>query len=86
MGTYCCEVPKAGIGRIATHSFRHSFRSWMGASGIPVAIQKELMRHSTVGMTLSYGTTFDAELKAASGKISDLVFNRNGSQTDHNPS
>lgn len=78
---------KAGInGRIATHTFRHSFRSWMGASGIPVAIQKELMRHSTVGMTLSYGTTFDAELKEASEKISDLVFNRNGSQTDRDAS
>jgi integrase len=78
---------KAGIsGRIATHTFRHSFRSWMGAAGIPVAIQRELMRHSTVGMTLSYGTTFDAELESASGKISDLVFNKNGSQTDHNPS
>lgn len=70
---------KAGVGKIATHSFRHSFRSWLGASGVPVATQKELMRHTTIGMTLNYGTTFDAELKAASCKVSDLVF-ANGSQ------
>ena len=64
----------AGIGTLATHAFRHSFRSWMGAEGIPVAIQKELMRHSTIGMTLRYGTTFDAQLKDASSKVADRIF------------
>jgi integrase len=74
----------AGIGKVTTHAFRHSFRSWLGAEGVPLAIQKELMRHSTIGMTLRYGTTFDAQLKDASSKIADLVFangSRDGSQT-----
>jgi len=70
----------AGLGKISTHAFRHSFRSWLGAKGIPVAIQKELMRHSTIGMTLRYGTTFDAQLKDASSKIAELVF-ANASQS-----
>lgn len=68
----------AGVGKLSTHAFRHSFRSWMGAQGIPVAIQKELMRHSTIGMTLRYGTTFDAQLKDASSTVAGLVF-ANGS-------
>jgi len=55
-----------------------------GAVGVPILTEKELMRHSAVGMTLAYGTTFDAELKAASDRIAELVFSdgsRDGSQT-----
>lgn len=75
---------RVGIGRLSTNAFRHSFRSWLGAEGIPVAVQKELMRHSTSGMTLRYGTTFDAQLKDASARVANLVFangSHNGSQT-----
>jgi integrase len=76
---------KAGIGKIATHTFRHSFRSWLGASGIPLGVQKELMRHSTIGMTLCYGQTFDPQLKAASDTVADLIF-ASGSDADHSAS
>jgi len=38
------------------------------------------MRHSTIGMTLNDGTTFDPELKAASSRISGLVLG-DGSQS-----
>ena len=70
---------QVGIGKIATHTFRHSFRSWMGAEGIPLEVQRQLMRHTTIGMTLNYGCTQDPTLKAASTRISALIF-ANGSQ------
>jgi len=64
----------AGIGKFGTHTFRHSFRTWLGASGVPVELQRELMRHSTIGMTLRYGETFDPAVKAAGDKVADLLF------------
>jgi integrase len=54
---------QVGISKIATHTFRHSFRSWMGAEGIPLEVQRQLMRHTTIGMTLNYGCTQDPTLK-----------------------
>jgi integrase len=66
----------AGIGKFGTHTFRHSFRTWLGASGVPVELQKELMRHSTITMTLKYGETFDPAVKAASSKVAEMIFPR----------
>lgn len=50
----------------------------MGVEGIRVAMQKELMRRSTMGMTLRHSPTFDAPLKDASSRVAKLVF-ANGS-------
>jgi integrase len=35
---------KAGIGRLGTHTFRHTYRSWLDAVGTPIAVQQKLMR------------------------------------------
>lgn len=65
----------AGIGKLTTHAFRHSFRTWLNQTGAPIATQQKLMRHSSIAMTMdTYGTTFDSELTAASGKVADRVF------------
>ena len=73
----------AGIGKLTTHAFRHSFRTWLNQTGAPVATQQKLMRHSSLAMTMdTYGTTFDAELTAASSKVAERVFaigSQNGS-------
>jgi hypothetical protein len=36
----------AGIGKLGTHSFRHTHRAWLDAVGTPVAVQQKMMRHS----------------------------------------
>jgi hypothetical protein len=36
----------AGIGKLTTHAFRHSFRTWLNQTGAPIATQQRLMRHS----------------------------------------
>jgi integrase len=65
----------AGLGKLTTHAFRHSFRTWLNQTGAPIATQQRLMRHSSLAMTMdTYGTTFDAELTAASNKVAERVF------------
>lgn len=39
---------EAGIGKLGTHSFRHTYRSWLDAVGTPVAVQQKLMRHTDI--------------------------------------
>lgn len=72
----------AGIGHLTTHAFRHTHRTWLNATGTPIATQKKLMRHSTITMTMdTYGTVFDGEMAAASRKVAQLAFSTNGTQT-----
>jgi integrase len=77
----------AGLGHITTHSFRHSFRTWLNQTGAPIGTQQKLMRHSTVAMTMdTYGTVFDKELTAASSKVAELAFQGNGAQAERKSS
>ena len=65
----------AGIGYLTTHAFRHTYRTWLNATGTPIATQQKLMRHSTITMTMdTYGTVFDDEMTAASGRVAALAF------------
>ena len=63
-----------GLGRISTHVFRHSFRSWLDAAGTAITVQRELMRHSDIRMTLNtYGGVITGEQREAAAKIAALV-------------
>jgi len=45
-----------GLGRVTWHSFRHSCRAWLDAKGVPVGVQKDLLRHADVATTMNvYG-------------------------------
>ena len=71
----------ARIGHLGTHAFRHTFRTWLNATGTPIATQQKLMRHTDIRTTMNvYGTVFDDEMTTASGKVARLVFPVNGSQ------
>lgn len=64
----------AGIGHIGTHSFRHTYRSWLDAVGTPIAVQQRLMRHSDIRTTMNiYGTVVTDEMEIASSKIAGLA-------------
>jgi len=46
----------AGIGKLATHTMRHSYRAWLDAVGTPIAVQQKLMRHADIRTTMNiYG-------------------------------
>jgi hypothetical protein len=43
---------KAGLKPLGWHALRHSYRTWLGEKGTGPEVQKELMRYSTIAMSL----------------------------------
>ena len=67
---------KAGIGRLGTHSLRHTYRSWLDAVGTPVAVQQKLMRHADIRTTMNiYGDIVTDEMAVATEKVTRLALN-----------
>ncbi len=65
---------RAGIDRIGTHTFRHSFRSWLDAIGTPIALQQKLMRHSDIRTTMNiYGDVMPGEMRKAHDSLAQKV-------------
>lgn len=55
---------------IGWHTFRHSYRAWLGEKGAKMDIQKDLMRHSNISTTMDiYGGTFPEGLREANEKV-----------------
>jgi integrase len=68
----------AGIGHVSTHSFRHSYRSWLSSIGTGLDVTKLLMRHSTIAMSMdTYGDVIGDEASKATLKIAELAFRGN---------
>jgi integrase len=64
----------AGIGKLGTHSFRHTYRSWLDAVGTAITVQQKLMRHSDIQTTLNiYGDVVADEMQQAGSKIAALA-------------
>ena len=65
---------KAGIGRLGTHSLRHTYRSWLDSVGTPVGVQQRLMRHADIRTTMNiYGDAVTEDMAKAHGKIVRLA-------------
>ena len=68
---------RAGIDRIGTHTFRHSFRSWLDSMGTPIALQQKLMRHSDIRTTMNiYGDVVTDQESQAHSKVVGLALSR----------
>jgi len=68
---------QAGIGKLGTHSLRHSYRSWLDAVGTAIAVQQKLMRHSDIRTTLDvYGDVVTDEMAQAHSKVVRLAIPR----------
>jgi integrase len=79
----CVEINRAaqvtGIGHIGTHTFRHTYRSWLDAVGTSVAVQQKMMRHSDIRTTMNiYGDVVTDEMNTAGIKVAQLAFRGNG--------
>lgn len=73
----------AKIGHVGTHTFRHTYRSWLDAVGTGVAVQQKMMRHADIRTTFNiYGDVVTDEMTAASAKVAELAFHTNGAQTE----
>ena len=65
---------KAGIGKLSTHTLRHSYRSWLDAVGTPIAVQQKLMRHTDIRTTMNlYGDVVTDEMAQAHSKVVGLA-------------
>lgn len=64
----------AGIGRLGTHAFRHTYRSWLDAVGTSIAVQQKMMRHADIRTTLNiYGDVVTDEMEQAHRKVVGLA-------------
>jgi len=60
----------AGIGHISSHSFRHTYRSWLDSVGTSVGVQQKLMRHADVRTTMNiYGDAMTDDMREAGQKV-----------------
>jgi integrase len=70
------ETGRAGLGRMGTHTFRHSYRSWLDSVGTAITVQQKLMRHSDIQTTLNiYGDVVTDEMERAGSKVAALALN-----------
>jgi integrase len=61
---------RAGLGSIGWHSLRHTYRAWLDATGAPMGVQKELMRHASIQTTMNvYGAAMSDDKREANSKI-----------------
>jgi integrase len=77
----------AGIGPVSTHAFRHTYRSWLDATGAPISVQQKMMRHASIKTTMDiYGDVVTDEMTTAGRKVAQLVFPVNGAQAERKAS
>jgi len=70
---------RSGVGRLGTHSLRHTYRSWLDAVGTQIAVQQKLMRHADIRTTLNiYGDVVTAEMANAHSKVVRMAIPRVG--------
>jgi integrase len=73
----------SGVGALGTHSFRHTYRSWLDAVGTTIAVQQKMMRHTDIRTTMNiYGDVVTDEMTTAGSKVARLAFPSNGAQTE----
>jgi integrase len=57
------------------HTFRHTYRTWLDATGAPVGVQQKLMRHAQVSTTMNvYGNALMQSKREANRKVVHLAF------------
>ena len=64
----------AEIGHISSHTFRHTYRTWLDSVGTPIGVQQKLMRHSDIRTTMNiYGDAATSDMRNAHEKVVKLA-------------
>jgi integrase len=71
----------AGIGSVGTHTMRHTYRAWLAAVNTPLEVQRDLMRHADISMTLKYGDSVTDAMNQAASKVARLVLDEDPNST-----
>lgn len=66
---------KAGLTfSVGWHTFRHTYRSLLDASGAPMTVQQQLMRHASIQTTMNvYGQAMPEGKREANSKVVEMV-------------
>ena len=68
---------KAGMGHVSSHTFRHTYRTWLDSVGTPVGVQQKLMRHSDIRTTMNiYGDAVTDDIRKATQKVARMALAR----------
>lgn len=68
---------KAGIAHVSSHTFRHTYRTWLDSVGTPVGVQQRLMRHADIRTTMNlYGDAVTEDMRRAHEKVVRLALAR----------
>jgi integrase len=60
--------------RLGWHTFRHTYRTWLDATGAPIGVQQKLMRHAQVSTTMNiYGNALMTSKRDANSKVVGLA-------------
>jgi integrase len=61
---------------VGWHIFRHTYRSLLDASGAPMTVQQQLMRHASIQTTMNfYGQSMSESKRQANSKVVEMVLN-----------
>jgi integrase len=72
--TFQNAAADAGVGKLGTHTMRHSYRSWLDAAGTSIAVQQRLMRHADIRTTMNtYGDVVTDEMAQANSKVAGMA-------------
>ena len=70
---------RAGIGGIGWHTLRHTYSTLLHEFGAPLAVQKELLRHSDIQTTMNvYTQAVSATKRQAAEKVQSILFGKKG--------
>jgi integrase len=59
---------------IGWHTFRHTYRAWLDATGAPIGVQQKLMRHAQVSTTMNiYGNALMTSKRKANSKVARMA-------------
>src|SRR5215469_5500436 len=65
---------KLGLDDIGGHTFRHTYRSLLDATGVPLGVQQKLMRHADIRTTMNvYGDALMDSKREANSKVVRMV-------------
>jgi integrase len=69
------EISPASVGlTIGWHVFRHTYRSLLDETGVPIGVQQKLMRHSNVATTMKlYGNASLRAKQKANSKVVQIA-------------
>ncbi len=70
---------RAGLGKIGWHALRHTYSTLLHELGAPLAVQKELLRHSDIQTTMNvYTQAVSSTKRQAAEKIQSILLGKKG--------